>query len=176
MSALSEYPYHTINHNLRLYILSFLSNYGYNNRPCDCYKDHGYSNGGCPKHDYGYFLSDPTRTIYRISYMHSFVDINLDSKYLTHGGYFSGTKSITLYFDLDRLSEVEQKVRRFIQYMCRQTIILRIHIPLTIEATDQLMSIIVNQSWPKNVAFSIAYDYNDDRNDDWDENDHQALF
>jgi hypothetical protein len=59
--------------------------------------------------------------------------------------------------------------------MHRQTIILSIHIPMTIEATDKVMNI-TKQSWPKNVVFGIHYDYTDDANVAISENDHKSLF
>jgi hypothetical protein len=87
--------------------------------------------------------------------------------------YYSGTKSITLYIDMGCLPDFEPKLRRFTQCMHRQTIILSIQNPMTIEATDQLMKI-VNQSWPKNVLFGISYDYSEHL--DIGPDDHKALF
>jgi hypothetical protein len=89
-----------LNHNLRLEILSFLDTVDHQSL-----------------HNYGYFLSDPTRTIYRIHNFYPWTNLEDEPIDSLSDHLLSKSKTITIYLHTELKKPIEQKLKRFAQCM-----------------------------------------------------------
>jgi hypothetical protein len=89
-----------LNHNLRLEILSFLDTVEHRSL-----------------HNYGYFLSDPTRTIYRIHNFYPWISLEDEPIDSLSDHLLSKSKTITIYLHTELKKPIEQKLKRFAQRM-----------------------------------------------------------